>query len=80
MFAVLYLDFDRFKLINDSLGHNVGDDILMGIAQRLKSSVRAIDTVARRGGDEFAILLEAVNTDDEVIMIVKRLQKNMTPI
>jgi diguanylate cyclase (GGDEF)-like protein len=78
VFAVLYLDFDRFKIINDSLGHNVGDDILIGIAQRLKSSVRAMDTVARMGGDEFAILLEAVNTDDEVIMIVKRLQRNMT--
>jgi len=77
LFAVLYLDFDRFKIINDSLGHNVGDDILMGIAQRLKTSVRAVDTVARMGGDEFAILLEAVNTDDEVIMIVKRLQMNM---
>jgi diguanylate cyclase (GGDEF)-like protein len=77
VFAVLYLDFDRFKIINDSLGHNVGDNILIGIAQRLKSSVRAVDTVARMGGDEFAILLEAVNTENEVTMIVKRLQRNM---
>ena len=77
VFAVLYLDFDRFKIINDSLGHNFGDNILIGIAQRLKSSVRAVDTVARMGGDEFAILLEAMNTEDEVIMIVKRLQRNI---
>lgn len=77
VFAVLYIDFDRFKIINDSLGHNVGDAILVGIAQRLKSSVRAVDTVARMGGDEFAILLEGVNTEDEVVAIVERLQRNM---
>ncbi len=77
LFAVVYLDFDRFKIINDSLGHTIGDQLLVGMAKRLKSSVRAIDTVARLGGDEFAILLEAFKSEDEVITIVKRLQKSV---
>jgi len=76
-FAIVYLDFDRFKIINDSLGHNIGDQLLIGMARRLKSSVRTIDTLARLGGDEFAILLEAFKSDDEVFMIVKRLQENL---
>src|SRR5690349_16825975 len=66
-FAVIYLDFDGFKTINDSLGHQAGDQILMAMAKRLKSATRAMDTVARMGGDEFAILLEVVKKDDEVL-------------
>ncbi|GAB6051305.1 hypothetical protein JCM17960_01250 [Magnetospira thiophila] len=61
IFAVLYLDFDRFKVVNDSLGHSYGDQLLIEIAHRLKESTRTVDTIARLGGDEFAILLEELD-------------------
>lgn len=74
-FAVLFLDLDRFKVINDSLGHMLGDRLLMGIAQRLSSSMRAVDTVARLGGDEFAILLEGIQDVSDAIEVAERLQQ-----
>ena len=64
--AVLFFDIDDFKGINDSLGHQVGDEVLLMIAERLRSFVRAEDTVSRWGGDEFACLLLEVGPDDEV--------------
>ncbi|HKZ01032.1 MAG TPA: EAL domain-containing protein [Pyrinomonadaceae bacterium] len=77
-FAVLFLDFDRFKLVNDSLGHMVGDQLLIAIAGRLKANVRPGDTVARLGGDEFTILLEDLNQSDEVEVVATRLLKSLS--
>ena len=73
-FAVLFLDFDRFKLINDTLGHRVGDEFLVTIARRLQGNVRPGDIVARLGGDEFAILVQDLRSNDELTVLAHRLQ------
>ncbi|HZB46023.1 MAG TPA: EAL domain-containing protein [Pyrinomonadaceae bacterium] len=78
MFAVLYLDLDRFKLINDSLGHTIGDQLLVGVADRLKLNLRPGDTVARLGGDEFTILIEDVVEEKEAIQVAERIQKELS--
>ncbi|HXF42786.1 MAG TPA: PAS domain S-box protein [Pyrinomonadaceae bacterium] len=77
-FAVLFLDLDRFKVINDSLGHVVGDRLLIEIAKRLQSALRPGDTVARLGGDEFTILLNRITDESSVIQIVERIQKKLS--
>jgi diguanylate cyclase (GGDEF)-like protein/PAS domain S-box-containing protein len=72
-FAVMYLDLDRFKTVNDSLGHPAGDELLKEVARRLRECVRAQDLVARLGGDEFAILLEEIARREDVIELGARL-------
>lgn len=72
-FAVLFLDLDRFKVINDSLGHLAGDKLLIAIAKKLKATFREIDLVARLGGDEFVILLEEIKDIQEVINATERI-------
>ncbi|MFB6264418.1 MAG: diguanylate cyclase domain-containing protein [Bradymonadaceae bacterium] len=74
--AVLYIDLDNFKSINDSYGHSTGDELLTRIAERLQSTVRDQDTVSRLGGDEFVILLEGVGSTDEVEDAVERVHDN----
>src|SRR3984885_1525170 len=76
-FAVMYLDLDRFKAVNDNLGHAAGDDLLMRVAARLRSCVRPEDTVARFDGDEFAILLEDVTNISDVTKIAERAQHDI---
>jgi diguanylate cyclase (GGDEF)-like protein/PAS domain S-box-containing protein len=76
-FAILYLDIDRFKLVNDSLGHQVGDTLLTAFADRIQGSLREIDTLARLGGDEFLILLEDIEAGNYASMVAERLQQEL---
>ncbi len=73
-FAVLFLDLDRFKVINDSLGHLVGDELLIAVSRRLESCVRGSDVLARLGGDEFAILLNSFNDEMQANVLALRIQ------
>lgn len=77
LFAVLFIDLDRFKVINDSLGHMVGDQLLIQIAHILQRHVRTTDTVARLGGDEFVILLEQIAGIEEAVQVVERIQRDI---
>src|SRR5262245_28289467 len=76
-FAVMYLDFDRFKLINDTLGHSAGDQFLVAAAQRIVRQVRPADIVGRLGGDEFAILLEQTGGEEMALALAERLQRSL---
>jgi diguanylate cyclase (GGDEF)-like protein len=75
LFGVLFLDLDRFKNINDSLGHPCGDELLILVARRLESCIRQTDMVARFGGDEFAILLDAIQDASDVVRVAEKVQQ-----
>jgi diguanylate cyclase (GGDEF)-like protein len=76
--ALMYIDLDHFKRINDSLGHSVGDDVLRATAKRLQACVRGSDTVSRQGGDEFVVLLTEVNSAQDAVHTAEKLLKAMS--
>ena len=77
LYAVLFIDLDNFKPVNDSLGHEVGDLLLQHVAKQIKQLMRSSDLVARLGGDEFAILLDNIPDEDHAIVAVERLQERL---
>lgn len=78
LFALLFIDFDNFKLVNDSFGHAVGDGFLREASTRLLACVRAIDTVSRLGGDEFVVLLDGVTSRDEALEVADRIAADLS--
>ena len=77
MTALFFIDLDGFKPINDTLGHDAGDTVLTEISDRLKSSVREMDTVARLGGDEFGIIIEDIGDKNQLIAIANKVLKSL---
>ena len=75
LFAVLYMDLDRFKMINDSMGHALGDQLLVEVGRRLQTSLRDTDTVSRLGGDEFAVLMDDIRHANDVSRAVERVRE-----
>lgn len=75
--AVIFVDLDDFKLINDGFGHDIGDDILNAVAKRLQANVRSVDTVARLGGDEFAIVLHGIERTEVAEFMVEKLRSSL---
>ncbi|MCX7156097.1 MAG: EAL domain-containing protein [Rhodocyclales bacterium] len=78
--AVMFLDLDRFKTINDTLGHAVGDELLKQVAERLSSVVRAVDTVSRLGGDEFVVVLHEMSSPDDVVQVAEKILQALATV
>lgn len=76
--AVLFLDMDRFKNINDALGHSIGDQLLKSVATRLKECVREVDTVARMGGDEFVVVLDGMAETDDILTVAQKMLHSLS--
>jgi diguanylate cyclase (GGDEF)-like protein len=79
LIAVLFVDLDDFKMVNDTFGHTAGDDLLRSVAERLRSVLRVADTAARFGGDEFAILLEDAVSADDIAAVAERVVATLKP-
>jgi len=77
-YAVMFLDLDRFKLVNDSMGHSAGDNMLIQVTRRIREKVRPSDVVARLGGDEFAILCTDIESENAAILLAERLQQALS--
>ena len=77
-FALIFVDLDRFKWVNDSMGHHIGDQLLVQVARKFQQSLRAVDTVARLGGDEFGLLLEDVKQMSDIFHTLERVQKELS--
>jgi diguanylate cyclase (GGDEF)-like protein/PAS domain S-box-containing protein len=73
MLAIMYIDLDRFKLVNDTYGHAMGDELLKAIAQRIRACLRASDTLSRHGGDEFIVLLPDVGSEADALMVAEKI-------
>jgi len=78
--GILFIDLDRFKTINDSLGHIIGDKLIREVSQRLLNTLRKEDTISRNGGDEFVVVIQRMVNSDEIIGIAKKLIENLTNI
>jgi len=75
--GLMLLDLDRFKTVNDTFGHDMGDELLKAVSERLKACVREVDTVARMGGDEFTIILEGVSSEQNILAVAKRITESI---
>ena len=80
MFAVLFMDLDRFKIVNDSLGHVIGDELLSAVAKRAETCLRTSDTIARLGGDEFVLLLDGLRDPSDAMRVSERIQKALRTV